>query len=310
MKYGMHACGLKSYPIKEAIKKAGEFGYDGFEIDVFPLANNKQGWEKYRNELMNDVPEMIKIGKDAGIEINSLCLGILWFINIAGEDERERDLGVSIIKDCIEIGSRLGANCLLLPIGQPEEVSPSKARDILYHSIIRCIEKAEKYNIVLAVENVVQQVLWNSSDLIELVDRVDSPHCRVYYDVGNPYFVQIKPTEEIIQLNKRIFQFHVKDMKEVEVVPSKPKAEIGNETNKETVYFRGDTDNWKGKKDATIGTGIVDWLSIATAIQDIGFDRYLVTEITQDAMRPDVIAKENITALKELGQKIQMSGGQ
>ncbi len=310
MKYGMHSCGLKSYSVKEAIKKVGEFGYDGFEIDVFPLAKDRPAWEKYRNRLIKEIPEINKIGKDVGIEINSLCLGVLWFINIAGEDEEETDLGISIIKDCIEIGSKLGASCLLLPIGQPEEVSPEKARDNLYHSLMMCIEEAEEYNIVLAVENVVQRVLWSSKDLIELVDRVDSTFCRVYYDVGNPYFAQIKPAEEIIQLNKRIFQFHVKDMQEEEVVPDKREAEIGNESATETIPFRGDTDNWKGKRDATIGTGIVDWPSILTAIRDIGFDRYLVTEITQDAERPDMIAKENITALKELGKRIQMSGDQ
>ena len=159
---------------------------------------------------------------------------------------------------------------------------------------------------MLAVENVVQRVLWNSSDLIELVDRVDSPHCKVYYDVGNPYFVQINPAEEILQLNKRIFQFHVKDMQEV--APVETKAETKKEPVKEAIKFRGDTTNWKGKKDATLGTGIVDWPAIITAIRDIGFDRYLVTEIQQDTLQPDVIAKENSPAIKSLGQKIQIRG--
>jgi sugar phosphate isomerase/epimerase len=161
---------------------------------------------------------------------------------------------------------------------------------------------------VLAVENVVQRVLWNSSDLIELVDRVASPHCKVYYDVGNPYFAEINPAEEILQLNERIYQFHVKDMQEVEIVSIAKSNEIETEKEIETVKFRGDTANWKGKKDATIGSGIVNWEEIITAIHEIGFDRYLVTEIQQDALQPDMIAKENIIALKALGQKIQKRG--
>ncbi len=193
MKYGMHSCGLKSYSLLEALKKAGEFGYDGLEIDIFPQINDRLGWEKYRNDLTNAVPEIATVKQNAGIEISSLCLGVLWFVNIAGDNEVESDLGVSIINDCIEIGSRLGASCLLLPIGQPEEASSAKARDNLYHSILKCLDRADKHKIVLAVENVVQRVLWNSNDLIELVDRVDSPWCRVYYDVGNPYFVEYQP---------------------------------------------------------------------------------------------------------------------
>jgi hexulose-6-phosphate isomerase len=233
-------------------------------------------------------------------------LGVLWFVNIAGEDEREKDLGISIINDCIEIGSRLGARCLLLPIGQPEEVSPAKARDTLYHSIARCTGLAEKQGIVLAVENVVQRVLWDSGDLIELVDRVGSPHCKVYYDVGNPYFAQINPAEEILQLKNRIFQFHVKDMQTVEIAPAEIKAEAQDKLKEEEIKFRGDTTNWKGKKDATIGTGIVNWPAIMNAILDIGFEGYLVTEIQQDATQLDKIAKENIPALKALEQIIQM----
>ena len=73
MKYGMHSCGLKSYPIKEALKKAGEFGYDGFEIDIFPLANQRSSWEKYRDELRQ---RYSRIGQDRerGRNRNQLAL--------------------------------------------------------------------------------------------------------------------------------------------------------------------------------------------------------------------------------------------
>jgi sugar phosphate isomerase/epimerase len=306
MKFGMHSCGLKSYPLIEALRKAGEFGYDGFEIDVFPPANTKAAWEKYRNELTNTIPELLRIKDTAGIEICSLCLGVLWFVNIAGEYERERDLGISIIKDCVEIGSCLGARCLLLPIGQPAEVSPVQARDRLYHSITRCIHLAESKGIVLAVENVVQPVLWNSTDLIELVDRVGSSHCKVYYDVGNPYFAQINPAEEILQLKNRIFQLHVKDMQTVKTLPADAISEAQAEPEENAIRFRGDTTNWRGKKDASIGTGIVNWLAIMNAILGIEFDGYLVTEIQQDVNQPDMIAEENLPALKRLEQIIRM----
>ena len=306
MKFGMHSCGLKSYTLIEALRKAGEFGYDGFEIDVFPPANTKTAWEKYRDELTQTIPELLHIREAMGIEICSLCLGVLWFVNISGEDEKERDLGISIIEDCIEIGSRLGAHCLLLPIGQPEEVSPVKARDTLYHSITRCTRLAESRDIVLAVENVVQPVLWDSADLIELVDRVGSSHFKVYYDVGNPYFARIDPAQEILQLEDRIFQLHVKDMQTVGIPPAAAKSEAQAEPEENALRFRGDTTNWRGKKDASIGSGMVNWPGVMNALLEIGFDGYLVTEIQQDATQPDKIAKENLPALKGLERKIHL----
>ena len=298
MKYSMHSCVLSSYDWDQAIIKAAKIGYDGYEIDLTPGINNLQAWNKYIESWFDRVPGIQKIMSDEQIEISSVCLGNMWFVDIAGGEKEERLLGEKMIKDTICLAGKLDSKCILVPISESPGLSNEAARQNISEIISRCIEDAEQNNVIIAIENVTQRMLQNADDLIVLLKMINSEYCKIYYDVGNPYYIGLDPVQEIDKLGEMIYQIHVKDMEvksNAKKVSTKPPVPQG-----ETAPFKGNSDYWMGYKNTIIGQGLVDWEKINESIKRIKYNEYLVMEVNQLPDEPDQVAEECISAMKEI----------
>ena len=274
MKLSMHSiCIERRYPLLEAIRKAAEFGYQGYEIDIGDFGNTGLGLHWPEEFTADRVAAAGEAARRAGIEISSLCLGVLWRFYPSSPDPPVRAQAAEIIRQSAPLAASVGAKVILLPVGQPESLTPEQARDNLVNLLKICAPEAEKAGVIYAVENVGQALARTVEHLVEIVERVGSPACQVYYDVGNAAWQDANPVSDMRKLGKRIAMIHVKDRREVD--------------------GRGQT--------VIIGDGAIDWPAVAAAARDIGYDGYLTLEVPGTAETADEIAARSRDALRRFG---------
>jgi len=73
----------------------------------------------------------------------------------------------------------------------------------------RLCRVASDYGVTLAIEN---HADYRAQDILDLLERVDSPWLRVQLDTGNPFAVAEEPVEAVEQLAPYAVSTHIKDM--------------------------------------------------------------------------------------------------
>jgi len=274
MRLSMHSiCIERKYPLLDAISRAAELGYQGYEIDIGDFGSTGLGlhWpEEFTAERVEAAGEA---AQKAGIEISSLCLGVLWRFYPTSPDQSVRAQAAEIIRQAAPFAALVGAKVILLPVGQPKSLTPEQARDNLVAVLKECAPEAEEAGVAYGVENVGQALARTADDLIEIVGRVDSPACQVYYDVGNATARDADPAADMRKLGECIKMLHVKD-------------------------FRATAE---GRGAAIIGEGTVDWPEIANAVAEIGYDGYLTLEVPGTEETADEVAIRSREALRGFG---------
>ncbi len=274
MKLSMHSiCIERKYPLLRAIARAAELGYQGYEIDIGDFGNTGLGLHWPEEFTLERVVAAGEAAKTAGIEISSLCLGVLWRYYPTSPDEATRAQAIEIIRQSAPFAALLGAKVILLPVGQPESMTPEQARARLVEVLRECAPAAEKAGVVYGVENVGQALARTADNLLEIVNRVGSPACQIYYDVGNATWQGADPAADIRMLGDHISMMHVKDFG---LTP-------------------------QGREVATIGDGKVNWPAVHEAARAIKYDGFLTLEVPGTAETADEIATRSREALLGFG---------
>lgn len=274
MKLSLHSiCIERKYPLLEAIPRAAELGYDGYEIDIGDFGDTGLGLHWPEEFTADHVAAAAEAAREAGMEISSLCLGVLWRYYPTDPDEATRAQAIEIIKQSASLAALVGAGVILLPVGQPESLTAEQARSQLIEVLQECAPAAEAADVVFAVENVGQALARTAGDLIDIVSRVGSPSCAVYYDVGNAAAQGADPAADMRQLGSRIKMLHVKDF-------------TAAERRRQTVV---------------IGEGMIDWPSVVEAAREIGYTGYATLEVPGTAETADDIAVRSRDALRRFG---------
>jgi L-ribulose-5-phosphate 3-epimerase len=118
-------------------------------------------------------------------------------------------------------------------------------------AIRKLIGTAEKTGVVIAVENVWNNLFVDPYHMAHFVDSFESPWVRSYFDIAN--HVKYSPPEEWIEvLGKRIVKCHVKD-------------------------FKLNPDGHGGKF-VDIREGSVNWPSVMKALKDVGYNGWVTIE--------------------------------
>jgi len=125
------------------------------------------------------------------------------------------------------------------------------ATDVSREALKRLIPTAEKTKVVLAVENVWNNLWVDPALTASLVRSVGSPWVQFYFDIGN--HVKYSPPEKWIRtLGKMIVKMHVKD-------------------------FKLNPDGHGGKF-VDIRDGSVNWPSVRRTIDEIGYNGWMTIE--------------------------------
>lgn len=234
-------------PVDTLYTSAAQLGLEGVELGVFDKYATSDLWsEDGRKSICG-------YASSAGITTCSVCVHTFWLHSFAHPEEAERSLARTICLEAIEAAAGVGAGNILVPLTNPNGAAePDEARDRWIAGVSSCAQAAEDAGVVLCLENVNQAFADRAEDVSAIVDAIDSPAVRVYFDAANAMKSGLDPVHEVEVLDGRIQQAHVKE-------------------------FGG----------TLLGEGTVPWQEVVGAFRTVKFDGWLVFETvaTDDPMQ-------------------------
>ncbi len=208
-----------------------------------------EGVEAPPFENEDDAQRHADAAAEAGIRLHSVIFGG-WGDPLSHADESVAAAGLNALEASIRGASIIGADTVLLVPGvvnadtryiEAYERSQQRIREIL--------PLAEELEIVIAVENVWNNFLLSPLEFAQYVDEFESPWLQAYFDVGNVVAFGW-PQDWIRTLGERIAKIHYKD-------------------------FTRSTRDWEN-----LGEGDVDWLEVRQALEEVGYNDYVTSELS------------------------------
>jgi len=235
------------------IRKALQFGMlpkNLSNADKFKLAK-ECGFEGIEGSPMEDLTaaeEMGKLAREAGVPIHSIVYGG-WGAPFSDLDPKVIEKGLAGMETALRSAKALGAETVLLvPAIVNENVGYGQAYERSQKNIRKLLPLAEKLGIVIAVENVWNKFLLSPLEFARYVDEFESPWLKAYFDVGNVILFGYSQ-DWIRTLGKRIVKIHLKDFKR------------------------------KGYQWTNLLEGDVNFKQVRLALQEVGYDGFLTTEL-------------------------------
>jgi len=181
-----------------AFEVAKEIGLDGLQVSLGTEENDMhlrrpQVQEAYRLAL-----------RRTGLQVGSMAIGELNSIPYKNDPRTE-----AWVSDCIDVCGALDTRVILLAFfGDGDLKGDPAGTDEVVRRLKRVASKAEKAGIILGIES------WLSAEEhVAIIERVDSPAVKVYYDVANSEKMGYDIYREIRWLGqqKLICEFHAKE---------------------------------------------------------------------------------------------------
>ncbi len=175
---------------------------DGIELD----------WNKPEEIQLDGVlaPEMRSLIRDTaqqvGIEIHAVCAHFLNGGGIASEDLAVQANGMQAVRDGLQLARDLGATALLVPFFGGAELKDKAAVERLIANLKILAPEAETSGVTITIEHTLRG---DGAD--KVLDVVNSPHVRNYWDMANCMSIGYDPLEEIRMLGRHITRVHAKE---------------------------------------------------------------------------------------------------
>jgi L-ribulose-5-phosphate 3-epimerase len=213
-----------------AFELAARLGLDGVQVSLVPKGES----------LALADPECrrayLLAARKARIPIASFAIGELNDVPLKGDPRAEKWLDKGI-----EVASAMGVKVILVPFfGKGELRDDPDGVDAIVAALKRLAPKAEAMQVVLALESYL-----SAAELLKILERVESPAVKVYYDVGNSQDMGYPILDEIRRLGLRIIEVHAKDTKDL------------------------------------YGKGSMDFRAVCRALKGIGYEGWMVIEGTK-----------------------------
>ncbi len=242
--------GLSGKP--EAFAKAKELGFQGVQVTLGRPAKKSNSLPLANKALQES---LLAASKETGIPIVSTYLDVL-------HDDclKDSDRASKWVLDGIRITKALRAKVLMPVFFGKCELSTHGGTEKAVAAFRELAPAAYDEGIVIGMES-----LLTSKQSLFVMEQVDSPALKVYYDVGNAVnMIGVDPAAEIRILGKQnLCEVHFKDK-------------------------------------AFLGDGKVDFRAVYAALSDIGFEGYGVLETTSPTKDVDADLKRNVSFLSGL----------
>ena len=231
---------------------AKKYGFDGVEVVL-----GESGPVRF-DSTKEELEEYRKIAESYGISFYSEACDSCWGYSLTASSPEIRKKAEDIIVKQLETASILGCNTILaLPgmvqgLSSDDEVVPY---DVAYERSLEALKRlagyAEKYGVVIGIENVWNKFLLSPHEMRDFIDKIGSPWVKAYFDVGNVVYTGF-PEQWIKILAGRIAKVHFKD------------------------YVRADG-TLNGFVD--ILKGDVDYNAVMEAFKEIGYNDWVTSEV-------------------------------
>jgi hexulose-6-phosphate isomerase len=230
-------------PIKEAMKRAKDAGFDAIE-----LALNEQG-EMALDWTPLQVKDMKLYADSIGLELSSFASGLGWRYPLITRDEAMYQKAKGILQTALRFAGILETDCIL---SVPGAVTPDMPYDEAYERGVTayqdCAKMGQEYGVTIGVENVWNKFLLSPIEAARFIDDIGHDYVQFFFDVGN-VLAYGYPEQWIRILGKRIRKVHIKDF------------DVGHH-----VF-------------TTLLNGNVNYPAVTAALAEVGYDGYLIAEV-------------------------------
>ena len=225
-------------PVKEQFQLARSIGFEQIELPT--MTDPKQA-------------EEAKAASEAsGLRIHSVMNQAHWKYPLSSANPEDVKISMQGMETSLANANLWGADTVLLvPAVVNPQTSYADAWKRSQVQIRKLIPLAEKYKVVIAVEEVWNKFLLSPLEFAHYVDEFKSPWVKAYFDVGNVVLYGY-PQDWIRTLGSRIVKLHFKDFR----FPNRQRAEWVN-----------------------LREGEVDWKQIYAALSEIGYKGSATLEI-------------------------------
>ncbi len=205
-------------------------------------------------------------------------------------DKSVRDDGIQYMKDSLDAAEKLGSTLFVGPLAsevgrlwQSDDVQREKETRLLVSQLNEVADYAAQKNITICLEalNRFETSFLNlTSQVSDVVERVDHPNCKVMIDLFHAGIEEKDLGDAIRTAGKNLHHLQV-------------------------------AENDRG----TPGTGQFDWDGVASALKEIGYDGHVIIETFSPANEllakaaaiwrplaesPDILAKDGLKFMKKL----------
>lgn len=255
------------WPFDRACATAREYGYTGIEIAPFTLAADALQVSAEQRRTIRRQAEA------ADIQI----VGLHWLLakttgyHLTTADAAVRKATAEYLRELARLCRDLGGRVLVFgsPMQRnvPDGVTQEEALDHAEEVFTAALSTIEECDTVLAVEPLGPaegNFLNTAAAAAQLIERIDSPHCRLHLDT-KAMFTESLPIPEIIERHADLLEhFHTND-------PNK----------------RGP------------GFGDLDFVPILAALDRVGYDGWLSVEVFDYSPGPETLARKSIEYLRD-----------
>jgi sugar phosphate isomerase/epimerase len=256
----------RSMTVEDFIRRAQEFGVDGVSLESCFLPRRDAGYLQDLGQMLNSrgMERVYAWGHPDGLEGGTNHQA---YEEMIGSFESARAIGAKVMR---VVGSSLRFR------DQPH--APQLER--LGRMFRDAVRVAADYGIRMAVEN---HIDFTSSEMVQLLDAVDSVYLGINFDTGNFVRLLDDPIQGMDKLADRVYATHIKDLKIQRGVPA---------------------NEWYFFSSVPIGDGVVDNNKLAGKLAKAGFAGLLAVEI--DFLHPDynddedAAVKQSVEALRRL----------
>lgn len=219
-----------------SLEVAKRIGLDGVQVDFGRGDENLPLCDAALQKQFLDAKEQHQV------EIASLAMGVLNNVPYKSDPRADR-----WVREGIDVAHAMGVKVILLAFFSKGDLRNDKEGvDIVVNRLRRVAGIAEEADVVLGIESYL-----SAAEHIQIIDRVESPAVRVYYDVANSRNAGYDIFDEIRTLGRFICQFHAKD------------------------------------SDDLYGKGSMDFLRVREAMDFIAYRDWLVMEGTKMPLGPE-----------------------
>jgi L-ribulose-5-phosphate 3-epimerase len=237
-----------SVPLTKILAPVKKAGFEGIQLGVHGIG------ELSLKTTDADATKLAKACRDEGLEPHSIYGGIRFL----REDADDRKRGMDEAKRTLELASALGAKTILIHPGQLSTSIPyDDCWKLSIDNLKALKEQAESTHLRLGLENVWNKFLMSPLEFKRLIDEVNSPAVGIWFDIGN--VVVFGHPEQWLRIlgGKNIVGIHVKD------------------------FLRGPNDAFGTYYNfSPLFHGSVNWTVVMKEMVNIGFDDFLVSEVS------------------------------
>jgi len=182
----------------EAAKECGfstiELLFDIEDYDKNPLIH-KEGQEK-----------IVDLAARTGLAISSVCADFFRRYGLFRNSQQVKEGNISILKKLIESCRLIQCKTILIPFFEETEIKSREDKQEIIRALNIFYEMLEEYSVNLCLETTLP-----ASELAMLMQEINHPNIKIYYDLGNSVPLKYNAAEDIRQLSEWIGGIHVKD---------------------------------------------------------------------------------------------------